>query len=50
MSQRLTPGEQAPDFTLTDAAGQEVTLSGLRGSRVIVYFYPKSWATPVPSG
>ena len=29
MSQRLTPGEQAPDFTLTDAAGEEVTLSGL---------------------
>ena len=40
MSQRLTPGEQAPDFTLTDAAGEEVTLSGLRGRRVIVYFYP----------
>ena len=45
MSQRLTPGEQAPDFTLTDAAGQEVTLSGLRGSRDIVYFYPKA-STP----
>lgn len=45
MSQRLTPGEQAPDFTLTDAAGEEVTLSGLRGSRVIVYFYPKA-STP----
>ena len=45
MSQRLTPGEQAPDFTLTDAAGEEVTLSGLRGRRVIVYFYPKA-STP----
>ena len=45
MSQRLTPGEQAPDFTLPDAEGQEVTLSELRGSRVIVYFYPKA-STP----
>lgn len=45
MSQRLTPGEKAPDFTLTDAAGEEVTLSGLRGRRVIVYFYPKA-STP----
>ena len=42
MPQRLTPGEQAPDFTLTDAAGEEVTLSALRGRRVIVYFYPKA--------
>ena len=45
MSQRLTPGEQAPDFTLPDAEGQEVTLSELRGSRVIVYFYPTA-STP----
>lgn len=45
MPQRLTPGEQAPDFTLTDAAGEEVTLSALRGRRVIVYFYPKA-STP----
>src|ERR1700690_834118 len=30
----------APDFTLPDADGKEVTLSALRGQRVIVYFYP----------
>lgn len=37
---RLAPGEQAPDFTLPDADGGEVSLSSLRGQRVIVYFYP----------
>jgi len=38
--QKLAPGDIAPDFSLTDADGQQVTLSGLRGQRVIVYFYP----------
>ena len=38
--QKLAPGDVAPDFSLTDADGQQVTLSGLRGQRVIVYFYP----------
>lgn len=40
MSQRLEPGTAAPDFTLTDDTGAEVTLSDLRGTKVIVYFYP----------
>jgi thioredoxin-dependent peroxiredoxin len=38
--QKLAPGDVAPDFSLSDADGQTVTLSGLRGRRVIVYFYP----------
>ncbi len=38
--QKLAPGDVAPDFSLPDADGQPVTLSGLRGQRVIVYFYP----------
>ncbi|HEY9242808.1 MAG TPA: thioredoxin-dependent thiol peroxidase [Streptosporangiaceae bacterium] len=38
--QKLAPGDVAPDFSLPDADGQQVTLSGLRGQRVIVYFYP----------
>lgn len=38
--QRLAPGDAAPDFTLTDDAGKQVSLTDLRGSRVIVYFYP----------
>jgi peroxiredoxin Q/BCP len=37
---RLEPGDAAPDFTLTDADGNEVALESLRGKRVILYFYP----------
>jgi thioredoxin-dependent peroxiredoxin len=37
---RLAPGDPAPDFTLTDADGHAVSLSDLRGQRVIIYFYP----------
>ena len=40
MSERLSPGDPAPDFTLTSDTGEEVSLSGLRGRKVIVYFYP----------
>lgn len=37
---RLSPGDIAPDFTLTSDTGEQVSLSSLRGHRVIVYFYP----------
>lgn len=37
---RLQPGDQAPDFTLPDADGGQISLSVLRGQRVIIYFYP----------
>ena len=37
----LAPGDDAPDFTLPDQDGQELTLSSLQGRRVLVYFYPK---------
>jgi len=37
---RLEPGDTAPDFTLADADGGQVSLSALRGQRVIIYFYP----------
>ena len=40
MSERLSPGDPAPDFTLPTDTGEEVTLSSLRGRKVIVYFYP----------
>jgi peroxiredoxin Q/BCP len=36
----LAPGDAAPDFTLSDDGGQQVSLSSLRGQRVIIYFYP----------
>lgn len=39
-AQRLSPGDPAPDFTLLDDAGNEVSLSSLRGRKVVVYFYP----------
>lgn len=39
---RLSPGDTAPDFTLTSDTGEEVALADLRsgGDKVIVYFYP----------
>ena len=40
MSDRLSPGDAAPDFTLTTDTEEQVTLSQLRGQRVILYFYP----------
>ncbi len=40
MADRLQPGDTAPDFTLPDDNGTDVTLSDLRGRKVIVYFYP----------
>ncbi|HWU33460.1 MAG TPA: thioredoxin-dependent thiol peroxidase [Marmoricola sp.] len=37
---RLSPGDTAPEFTLTSDAGSQVSLSDLKGRKVIVYFYP----------
>ena len=37
----LEPGQTAPDFTLPDQDGTEVTLSDLRGQPVLLYFYPR---------
>ena len=37
---RLSPGDPAPDFTLRSDDDSTVTLSDLRGRKVIVYFYP----------
>ncbi|WP_137723591.1 thioredoxin-dependent thiol peroxidase [Prescottella subtropica] len=42
---RLVPGDTAPDFTLPDADGTEVSLADYRGRKVIVYFYPAA-STP----
>jgi peroxiredoxin Q/BCP len=38
-------GKKAPDFTLTDQEGEKVKLSALRGSPVVLYFYPRA-STP----
>jgi peroxiredoxin Q/BCP len=37
---RLSAADTAPDFTLPDADGHEVSLASMRGQRVIIYFYP----------
>lgn len=37
---RLKPGQAAPDFTLVDQDGESVALHDLRGTPVILYFYP----------
>ena len=39
-TKRLSVGDPAPDFTLTNDAGEQVSLKDLRGGKVIVYFYP----------
>jgi len=38
----LEVGETAPDFTLPDQDGNEVTLSDLRGQTIVLYFYPRA--------
>lgn len=45
MTNRLAEGDPAPDFTLTDANGANVSLSDFRGRHVVVYFYPAA-STP----
>jgi len=37
----LETGTKAPEFTLSDQRGNSVSLSDFRGSKVILYFYPK---------
>ena len=42
MTNRLTPGDTAPAFSLQDADGATVSLADYAGQKVIVYFYPKA--------
>jgi peroxiredoxin Q/BCP len=37
----LKEGDQAPDFTAKDQNGNQLKLSDLRGTRAVLYFYPK---------
>ena len=37
----LKAGDEAPDFTLPATGGATLSLKGLRGRKVVLYFYPK---------
>ena len=37
----LEIGNKAPQFTLKDKSGKEVSLSSFLGKKVVLYFYPK---------
>lgn len=39
---RLNVGDTAPGFSLSDQHGDTVALSGYKGRKVLVYFYPKA--------
>lgn len=41
MSDLLTAGQLAPNFSLPDQQGEEVALRDFQGSLVLLYFYPK---------
>ena len=38
----LTAGADAPDFTLSDQDGNDISLASYRGRRVLLFFYPKA--------
>ena len=46
---QLEVGSPAPDFTLKNHRGEDVTLSELRGRKVILWFYPEA-LTPACQG
>ena len=43
-SQILSPGSQAPDFTLVESTGEKISLTDFRGRPVILAFYPADWS------
>ena len=44
MGEILQPGTKAPDFTAPVTPDQKLSLSDLRGRRVILAFYPADWS------
>ncbi|MBA3264266.1 MAG: redoxin domain-containing protein [Thermoleophilaceae bacterium] len=40
----IAPGEQAPDFTLIDQDGNQVSLADFRGTTVVLVFYPADFS------
>ncbi|MDQ6740001.1 MAG: peroxiredoxin, partial [Actinomycetota bacterium] len=45
MAERLATGNEAPDFTLTNSTGKQVSLTDFRGRKTVLYFYPAA-STP----
>ena len=45
VAEKLATGKQAPSFVLPSQDGETIDLSALRGSKVIIYFYPAA-STP----
>jgi peroxiredoxin Q/BCP len=41
MSNVPQTGDKAPDFTTTTDTGEKISLSDMRGKKVVLYFYPK---------
>ena len=41
MAAELRPGDKAPDFTLPRDGGGQVSLSDFKGSKLVVFLYPK---------
>jgi peroxiredoxin Q/BCP len=39
---KLTKGDKAPFFNLTDQGGKKVKLSDFKGKKLLLYFYPKA--------
>ena len=39
---QLKPGDQAPEFALTDQQGQTVKLTDFKGKKILLFFYPKA--------
>ncbi len=38
----LNTGDRAPDFTLPDADGKQVSLSDFSGKEIVLWFFPKA--------
>lgn len=45
MAKELKEGDKAPAFTLPADGGETVSLSNLKGKKVVLYFYPKDDTT-----
>ncbi|MCP3425884.1 thioredoxin-dependent thiol peroxidase [Rothia sp. AR01] len=43
MTDQLTPGDVAPDFSLPNAEGGTTSLADLAGGRTVLYFYPAAF-------